>query len=321
LEAKSLLQALAIVVPIFALIGLGFGAARYGLFTPEARRGVSQFAFTFAIPALLFRTIAGATDTKLDPLPVWAGYFGTIAVIWIVASVLTRFVLRRPQQDAASIAMMSSYGNVVMLGIPLALSLLGPSAATPIAIILSIHTPVMWLTGTIHMQLAESAERGTRGGFGLTLLGDLWREMSSNILLVSILAATLWRLTGLGLAPVADTTLALLAQAGVPCALVALGASLVDFEIKGQVPTLTTALFLKLAAMPAVAAVVAYSMLGLAPVSAGVIVLFAAMPAGVNPYLFANRYGRAVNSASGAIALGTLLSVVTSSLLVARLAP
>ncbi len=316
-----MLQALAIVVPVFALIGLGYAAARFDYFTTEARRGVSQFAFTFAIPALLFRTIAGATGGALDPVPVWVGYFGTIAIVWGTAALLTRFVLRRPQQDAASIAMTSSYGNVVMLGIPLALSLLGPTAATPIAIILSIHTPVMWLCGTLHMQLAVSVAQGEGKRFGATLLGDLWREMSSNILLISILAGTVWRLTGLGLAPVADTTLALLAQAGVPCALVALGASLTDFQIRGQVPTLTTVLALKLAAMPAVAAVIAYWLLGLPPVSAGVIVLFAAMPAGVNAYLFANRYGRAVNSASGAIALGTLLSVATSSLLVARLAP
>jgi malonate transporter and related proteins len=312
-----LIQAFSIVVPIFALIGLGYGAAHYGVFSPQTRAGVSQFAFMFAIPALLFRTIAGTAGTPIEPLPIWLGYFGTIAIIWIAASLLTRFVLGRPQQDAASIAMTSSYGNVVMLGIPLAISLFGQDAATPIAVILSIHTPIMWIAGTIHMQLAESASSAERGPLLSALARDLWHEVSHNILLISILAGTLWRLSGFGLPPVLDSSLALLAQAGVPCALVALGASLVDFQIKGQVPTLFTGLFLKLAAMPAVAALLSSSIPGLSPIGKAVIVLFAAMPAGANAYLFANRYGRAVNSASGAVALGTLLAVLTSSLLVA----
>ena len=43
------------------------------------------------------------------------------------------------------------------------------------------------------------------------------------------------------------------------------------------------------------------------------------MPTGANAYLFANRNGRAVNSASGAVALGTALAAITAAIVVSAL--
>jgi predicted permease len=134
--------------------------------------------------------------------------------------------------------------------------------------------------------------------------------------MIAIVAGSLWRLPGLGLHPVIDKVLVLLAQSGVPCALVALGASLVNFRIKGQAATLTALCVLKLVAMPAVAWVLAFWVFHLPAVAAGVVVLFGAMPAGANAYIFAMRYQRVVNSTSGAIALGTALSVVSAVALI-----
>jgi malonate transporter and related proteins len=53
--------------------------------------------------------------------------------------------------------------------------------------------------------------------------------------------------------------------------------------------------------------------------AAEVALIFAAMPAGANAFLFAERTGRVVNSASGAVALGTVLGAVTSTLIIAVL--
>jgi predicted permease len=48
------------------------------------------------------------------------------------------------------------------------------------------------------------------------------------------------------------------------------------------------------------------------PVWAGVAVLFAACPCGVNAYLFAERYRQGMADASSAIALSTALSLFTT---------
>ncbi len=62
--------------------------------------------------------------------------------------------------------------------------------------------------------------------------------------------------------------------------------------------------------MPA-AAFVRAKLFNLPPLAAGVVVLFAAVPAGANAYIFAAQYQRLVNPVSGAVALGTVLAAVT----------
>ena len=309
------MQVFLIVAPVFALIAIGYLACIWGLLSQTAHKGISEFAFSIALPALLFRTIAIAAMPTLEPLYLWGAYFGTIAITWVLAIGLSITMLRRPQADAVSIAMGSVYGNIVMIGIPLCLATFGDAAAAPMALILSINTPLLWLVGTLNMEWAERQEDTSFLG----LLGSILADLARNPLMIAILGGSLWRMTGVGLHPAVDKVLMLLAQAGVPCALVALGASLVNFQIKGQAPTLATMCLLKLAAMPAIAWVLAFAVFKLPPVAAGVVVLFAAMPTGANAYIFATRYQRVVNSTSGAVALGTLLSATSAVALIVAL--
>ncbi|MEM7775447.1 MAG: AEC family transporter [Pseudomonadota bacterium] len=303
-------EVLLTVLPIFALIGLGFGVGRARLIDAQTSKGLAAFTFTLAIPAMLFRTMATAELPDVAPAAIWLCFFGSAFATWMIATALTIPVLRRPIADSAPIAMSASYGNVVMVGLPLALTSLGPDAAGPIALILSAHSPTLFAVASLHLALtgAHRGESLTRIFVGV--LNDLVR----NPLIVAIIAGTLWRLTGLGLHPLADQTLEMLGRAAVPCALVSLGLSLVGFQIAGQAPTLFSILVLKLAAMPAIAWVLADQVFALPVPVAGVIILFAAMPTGANAYLFAQQQGRAVNSASASVALGTGLSLFTASI-------
>ena len=188
-------------------------------------------------------------------------------------------------------------------------------AAAPMALILAINTPLLWVWATLHMACTERDTGTSFAHLMLTVVTDLGR----NPVILAIVAGTLWRLSNAGLHPLADKALALLGQAGVPCALVALGAGLTQFQIKGQAGTLTVMLALKLVAQPAIAWVLAFWVLELPPVAGAVVVLFSAMPTGANAYLFATRYQRVVNSTSGAVALGTILAAATAAALVSVL--
>jgi malonate transporter and related proteins len=312
-----MLAVITIIIPVFALILVGYLVVKTGYFSLIGQKGLSDFAFQIAIPVMLFRTIAIADAAIDSPTNILGSYFGAVFLTWALATAVTLFVLRRPMADAASIAMSSTYGNIVMLGIPLGLAAFGPAAAAPMAVILGVNTPTLWLVGTVHIQAALKSD--TEKSIAATVI-DLLRDLLRNPLIIAMLGGTLWRLTGFGLAPVLDQILLTLGAAGVPCALVALGGSLTQFQIKGQLPTLTTVVVLKLVAMPAFAWILAKLVFDLSAVAAGVVVLFAAMPAGANAYLFATRYGRVVNSASGAVALGTLLASATAAYVISNLA-
>jgi malonate transporter and related proteins len=299
-----------IVAPVFALIAAGYLAVLFRFVSETANKGISEFAFSIAIPALLFRTVVVSEFPSVNAFQVWGAYYGALALCWI-AALLMSSVLRQEREDGPVFAIGAVYGNIVMLGIPLTLSALGSQAAGPMALILSVNTPLLWLCGTLQMAWVDRKQSGSPASLVLPIILDLVR----NPIMLALGFGLLWRLTGLGLHPVVDRTVELLAQAGSPTALIALGINLLRFEVRGPKLGIVIMCALKLLAMPAVAWMLAH-LLQLPPIVAGVVVLFAAMPTGANAYIFAVQYQRLVNPVSGAVALGTMLAAVTLPLIV-----
>jgi malonate transporter and related proteins len=299
-----------IVAPVFALIAAGYVAVLFRFVSETANKGISEFAFSIAIPALLFRTIVVSEFPSVSAFSIWGAFYGALALTWI-AALLMSSVLRQQREDGPVFAIGAVYGNIVMLGIPLTLSALGSQAAGPMALILSVNTPLLWLCGTLQMAWVDRKQSGSPALLVLPIILDLAR----NPIMLALGFGLLWRLTGLGLHPVVDRTVELLAQAGSPTALIALGINLLRFEVRGAKLGIVIMCALKLLAMPAVAWMLAH-LLQLPPVVAGVVVLFAAMPTGANAYIFAVQYRRLVNPVSGAVALGTMLAAVSLPLIV-----
>lgn len=297
-----------IVAPVFALIAAGYASVLFRFVSEGAHKGISEFAFSIAIPALLFRTIVVSAFPDVSPWRMWGAYYGALALIWITALAISALLRERREdrEDGVVFAIGSVYGNIVMLGIPLVLSALGNEAAGPMSLILSVNTPLLWLCGILQMELVSRK----RTGSPLAVLRPVLADLARNPLMLAIGFGVAWRFTGLGLNPVVDKTVELLAQAGSPAALIALGITLFRFEVKGEMLSVVVISALKLLAMPAVAFVLA-KLLNLPPIVTSVVVLFAAMPTGANAYIFAVQYQRLVNPVSGAVALGTLLAAVT----------
>lgn len=297
-----------IVAPVFALIAAGYASVLFRFVSEGAHKGISEFAFSIAIPALLFRTIVVSEFPDVSPWRMWGAYYGALALVWITALAISAVLRERREdrEDGVVFAIGSVYGNIVMLGIPLVLSALGNEAAGPMSLILSVNTPLLWLCGILQVELVSRK----RTGSPLAVIRPVLADLARNPLMLAIGFGVVWRFTGLGLNSVVDKTVELLAQAGSPAALIALGITLFRFEVKGEMLSVVVISALKLLAMPAVAFVLA-KLLNLPPIVTGVVVLFAAMPTGANAYIFAVQYQRLVNPVSGAVALGTLLAAVT----------
>lgn len=304
-----MLGVFAIVFPAFGLITLGFLAARWRYISETGHKGLSEFAFNVAIPGMLFHKMATTGFPDTAPFALWISFFTALFFTWGLASVATHWPLRRPAADAPSIAMSSTFGNTVMLGIPLAVGRYGDAALAPIALILSLHSPLLWIAATLHLAATDRQGDHSLAGMAKRLFIDL----ASNPIIIALLAGTLWRQTGIGFAPPVDRLLILLGQASVATALFALGLSLNHFQVKGQAATLSMICLLKMLVMPAIAWFLAVEIFVLPAASAGVVVLLAACPTGSSAFLFASRTGRALESTSGAVALGVVLAAFTAS--------
>jgi len=296
------------ILPVFGLIALGFICARTGFIGPAAGQGLSQVVFNLAMPALLFRTVAVIDQQSLSPWPLWAALFGGIAVVWIVTTILAR-TTSLIEAVPASAAMGAAFGNLAMLGLPLALAHFGDRAALPVGLILSIHAPILWLAAVLHI---ESSGRGQLPSV-LAVIRQLVNQLIRNPIVLALLLGTLWRVTGLGLHPVPGRFLEMLGEAGVPMALVALGLTLAGYSLKGQWRGIISLLTLKLLCLPVAVWLIARYVVDLDPFWTHIALMLAAMPTGANAYLFAQRYDSGTAPVSGAIAVGTALSLITLS--------
>ena len=299
------------VLPVFGMIVLGFGFTRAKIFDAAAGRGLSLFVFNVAIPALLFKTVATMGTQQGAPWELWIAFFGGLAVTWVAAALVSRLVPSLDVSGGAAASMAAGFGNLALLGTPLALSHFGQQVAIPLGMILSIHAPILWFSAMLHRALFQSAQSFSIG----RTAKELFTHLATNAIVLGLIAGSVWRFTGLGLHPVFGTMLGMLADASVPTALFALGVSLAGYSLKGSWSGMFTLIGLKMVLMPVLVFLAVRYLVSIPPLWGHVAVLFASMPTGANAFLFSQRNNEAVAAVSGAITLGTALAAVSASLL------
>ena len=299
------------VLPVFGLIVLGYGLAKTSVIDAAAGRGIGLFVFNVAIPAFLFRTVSEMQAQEGAPWALWLAFFGGLALTWLLTALVSRHISILNVSGGAAASMAAGFGNLALLGTPLALAHFGPGVAVPLGMILSVHAPLLWAAATMHRELARHSSTFSF----IELFKTLGKMLIGNAIILALLAGALWRLTGLGLHPVPDKMLSMLSDAGIPSALLALGVSLAAYSLRGSWGGMFALIGLKMVAMPVFVFLIARYAVSLPPLWLKVAVLFAAMPTGANAFLFSQKNDEAVPAVSGAVALGTGFAAITASLL------
>ena len=305
-----------IIAPIFGIVLVGWLAARLHAFDEAATRGLSLFAFNFAIPVMLLRSLAIA---ELPAEPQWAlpiGYFAGAGAIFALAALAARHGLGRAGAEPAIFGITAAFSNTIILGIPIVLRTYGEAAALPLSLLVAFHSAVLFTLTTLAAEFGLGA-----GARWFLVLLNVAKGLASNPILWGIGAGLALNLLGLPLPGVIDQLAATLGAAALPAALFALGANLSRFRIAATVRAATALTLLKIAVQPLLVYAVTGPLLGVSGIPLAVAVTIAALPTGINAYLFAARYQAAVPEATSTILLSTLLSAATLALLLAQLAP
>ena len=297
-----------IILPVFILVLMGYGAARIGWFPAQAIGGLTGFVFNFAVPILLFNTMA---TTRLPETIPW-DLFGSYYIGWVGVFALGMgaaiVVSRRDLGAAAIIGFSSAFSNTILLGLPIVLTALGPEAAVPLFLLISIHSPVGFTLVTVALEIARNKGQGL-GKLPLAV----GRSMLTNPIFLGVIAGLTVNVTGLELPDVVASTADLMTGAVAPCSLFALGATLTQYRIAGRLTESLSVVALKNAMFPLIVWVLGSQVFTLDPLWLKTAVLLSAIPTGVNAFLFADRYGVGKASATTTIFLGTGLSVASLS--------
>ncbi|MGD9511830.1 MAG: AEC family transporter [Geminicoccaceae bacterium] len=301
-----------IIAPIFGIVLAGWLAARLRAFDEAATRGLSLFAFNFAIPVFLLRTVA---QTELPPQPEWdfvLAYFTGAFTVFALGALVARLLFARGGAMPAIFGITACFSNTTILGIPIVLRAFGEAAAVPLALILAFHSALLFTLTTV------VAEIGAGIGVPLRhLLRNVGRGLVTNPILWGIAGGLLLNFLDLALPAMLDQLAAMLGSAALPTALFALGSNLARFHLARTIREALVLIALKNLIQPTIIYALGAWVFGLAPVSLAVATTMAALPTGINAYLFGARYNAATAEASSTILISTLVSAVSIGLLLA----
>ncbi len=290
-------------LPFFALIALGYGAARGGLFGAEATAALTRFVFYFALSAMLFRFSAELSLAEVVDWALVQAYLAACTAIYLLATAVA-LARRRGLAEAAVEAQCAIIGNTGFLGIPLLVLLLGEAAIGPLLVMLSVDLIVF---SSLIVALITFARDGRMRP---AVLGTIARGLAANPMIVSICAGLAWAATGWPLPDPVMNFLTTLGAAATPGALIAIGASLASKSAE----RLSVALWLtlcKLVLHPAAVAIAVFMVFPVPAEAARIAVAAAALPVAGNVYILAQHYGVAPQRVSAAILVSTALAVLS----------
>ena len=317
----------AVTVPFFALVLLGWLAARWHALPASAIPGLNVYVLFFALPCMLFRFGASLPLAKLAD-PVLLGIYVVSALIVIALTVA--LTLRRAGRDdgvdlrdAAFGALVGAFPNAGFMGVPLLVALLGKAAAGPVigAIVVDLI-----VTSTLCLALAQAHahaegdvagnERSMLKAAALALRGALTNPLPWAIVLGAAFAFAQRELPG----PLAQIV-RMLGDSATPVALFTIGAVL--WRAGRHAHTRTPAVrYLPVALIKLIVHPALVFALGLAAPALGApvspfglmaLTLTAALPSASNASLLAERYGADNGRIARIILASTSLAFVTFS--------
>ncbi|GAB7189412.1 AEC family transporter [Kineococcus sp. NUM-3379] len=301
----DLLRNASLAAPLFVLVLLGHTLGRRASWPAATWQVLSRFAFSVALPALLFRQMAGFSGLPpVDPrvLPV---YFGGCLAVFAAGTVIARRVLHLPAQERPVFAVGGVFSNNVLLGLPLATAALGEPALPTVALVLVFHALVLWTVVTAAVEWARHRSASPRA------LAATVRSVLLNPVVAAIFGGTAFGLTGLSLPALVDDPLRMVGAGAVPLALVSLGGGLAGYGLRNGWRVAVGMSALKLAALPAAVWLLAVAV-GLPALETQVVVLLASLSTGANVYLMATRFESLQGPVAAGIVLSTALSALTS---------
>ncbi len=298
-----------VILPVFLVIGFGYAAAWRGLFDSGAVDGVMRFAQNFAVPCLLFKSLAGLDLAASYDLGLFASFYLAAFASFGLGYLGARRLFNRPVTDAIAIGFACLFSNSLLLGLPITERAYGPDALSGNYAIISIHAPLFYGFGITCMELARSHGQGlTMAKLSLQVL----RAIFSQPLVIGITLGFIVNLSGLALPVTVQAAVDMMARAAIPTALFGLGGVLLRYRPEGDMKAIAMICILSLLVHPALTYLLGRFGFHLDIQQMRSAVVTAAMAPGVNAFMFANLYGVAKRVTASAVLIATAASVVTA---------
>lgn len=301
------LHHLSLASPLFVLVAIGYSLMRWGKWPKSVADALTRFVFSVALPAMLFHLMSDLSRLPPVDTRLLVAFFGGCLVVFVIGRLVGHVLFRLDGVAQSVFALGGVFSNNVLLGLPLAKTILGDAALPSVALVLVFNALTLWTLVTVSVEWARHGEFSV-AGFTKTARGVI-----TNPIVASIVAGSLFGLSGFKLPGLIEAPLAMTGQAAAPMSLIALGMGLAEYGIRAGWQQSIAICALKLIVQPLTVWLIA-RMLGLPVLETQVVVLLSSLAVGVNVYLMSRQFKTMEGPVAASLVISTALAALTTPL-------
>lgn len=219
---------LSITLPIFIIMGMGYFAVRFDLFTMEQLSGMGKFVVRIGLPMLVFHAIATRPMNEVLNLTYLLGYG--------LASLLSFFIgwgISRWRGQDATLASLNGLANGMsntgFIGFPL----LTMAVGAPAGVFFAMNVLVENMLVLPLMFIMIDAAQGGGKNIGATLL-RIGKNLLKNPIIMALLVSLVFAVFEIPVPGLAEKVSMMLASASSPLALFVIGGGLYGLSMRGN---------------------------------------------------------------------------------------
>ena len=294
------------ILPLFAIIILGFTAVRIKLLGINAAHVLHRFVYYFAFPALLFISLSKAKVTTILNGPFMLAFIGSMLIIYALTYLIAHVFMSKEELYDPMRACCAAFPNAGYIGIPFLYVVFGEKGLVPAALA-NVLTMIPAILTLFLLDLKQSQTESSWFALQKALL-----HTARNPSVIAPILGILYSATGLSIPKSVNLFFVQLGNAAIPCALFAIGLNLKIGNFMTRPRAYTTLMAMKLLVHPLVTlALMLWLQVDRLWAVSGFLV--SALPTGVLISIIANQYKTYETQSNALIFLTTALSILTLS--------
>lgn len=243
-ERLTSMDIAATIIPIFAVIMLGWLARRKGFLPPEFLHPANRIVYHIAIPAMIFAALSRTSlSRQFHPLVIILTVMAA-ACAYALATLAARMA-GLPRRQRGTFIQCAGHGNLGYIGLAVAFYFMGDTGLSRAGIIAGFLMIAQNLMSVIALQFYAEAETAGRP------VGRLVLKIMGNPVILSAMAGIVFSSLGLPLPLVIRRSLEIISGMALPTALLLIGATLSFTLIRQYLRVVLSVAGIKLILLPA----------------------------------------------------------------------
>lgn len=300
---------------IFILIGIGMLLYKKKMLSEPTSKQLSGIIVNVTNPAILIcSAFQDEPKVSVKSLGSALGIYLLIYMVLIAASFLIPRILKVPNQHHYSYQMLTIFGNVGFIGIPLASAVLGTQSLIFVSIYNLIFNVLIYTFGISLLQKAEARQTAAPLSSGCPKAGSASERLKKlvNAGTISAAATILFYLGNFPVPKIVPSTLSYMGQATTLLSMLVLGVSVAQMSLKDifSHPKLYGFTLIRQILLP-IACILLFRPFVQDTLILNTMALMLAVPAGNMPLMLSKQLHVETGTISQGIILTTVLSLVT----------